>query len=146
MRNGGLHIEICWRFLFRGSQFVNVRSTGRVTGWACWPAIGLVVSWPFIVGCTWEKHEASLRPTIVQGISMLDESNIRAIARHVIAAHETWVDNAVYEVRRKGKGWSVIVWRIEGYDQSGKPQFVPGGHRVVQIDEKGRVTAYVAGR
>ncbi len=143
-------MRICWPFIFKGPLFVNLRTTADgETGCACRLAMGifgLTVSLLFIVGCTWQRHGTSLSATTAQDIGVLDESDIIVIAREAVAAHETWADKAIYEARREGKGWLVTVWRIEGHDQSGKPQFVPGGHRIVQIDEKGRVTAYLVGR
>lgn len=132
--------------LMRASKTTSI---GRGAGWVCWRAmgiLGLAVSCLLIVGCIWVRNKAPVSPTTKQGKRMLQESDIRAIARKAVTAHDTWAESAIYEVRREGSGWSVIVRRIEGYDQSGRPQFVPGGHRIVQIDDAGRVTAYIRGK
>ncbi|MCA9249962.1 MAG: hypothetical protein R3E58_00035 [Phycisphaerae bacterium] len=75
----------------------------------------------------------------------LDEAAAINIAKEAVAANEKWDLGAKYEARRDGEGWSVIVWRITGYDQDGSPQFTPGGHRIVSIDVDGKVTRYSIG-
>jgi hypothetical protein len=67
------------------------------------------------------------------------------IAKKAVAAHDTWADRAVYRVDHKGDGWAVSADRIEGYDASGNPQFVPGGDRLIIINKEGKVTEYFRG-
>jgi hypothetical protein len=76
----------------------------------------------------------------------LDEAAAINIAKEAVAANEKWDLDAKYKARREGEGWSVIVWRITGYDHDGSPQFTPGGHRIVSIDVDGKVTRYSIGR
>ena len=67
-----------------------------------------------------------------------DEKHIVEIARRAVAANDTWVEKAEFEIpRRDGTGWRVHVWRL--------PK-VWGGDRFVLIDEKGSVTAYLRGK
>jgi hypothetical protein len=75
----------------------------------------------------------------------IDEVRAIIIAQDAVAKNDTWGDRATYTAQRNGSGWSVLVRRIEGYDDSGKPLFAFGGHRLVLIDGKGNVTAYVRG-
>jgi hypothetical protein len=77
--------------------------------------------------------------------SGIDEVRAIIIAQDAVAKNDTWADRATYTAQRDGSGWSVLVREIEGYDESGKPIFVLGGHRLVRIDEKGNVTAYGRG-
>jgi hypothetical protein len=75
----------------------------------------------------------------------IDEVRAIIIAQDAVAKNDTWAGRATYSAQRDGSGWSILVRRIEGYDESGKPISVPGGHRLVLIDEKGNVTAYGRG-
>jgi hypothetical protein len=70
------------------------------------------------------------------------------IAKRAVKANDTWDGrpSATFEAAPDGEGWSVLVWRIVGYDSSGKPQFVPGGHRVITIDRDGNITGSMPGR
>ena len=89
------------------------------------------------VGCTPKPGTRTEgAPPIMSEVVALDEAKASAIARQVVATNGTWVNRATFEAKRDGSGWSVIVWRQP-------PVF--GGHRVVQIDERGRVTASIRG-
>ena len=79
------------------------------------------------------------------GIPAAEAARIVTIAKHAVAANDTWADLAEYEVQRNGHGWSVTAWRIEGHDFLGRAQFVWGGFRDIEIDENGTVTNYVSG-
>ncbi len=72
------------------------------------------------------------------GVSLSPEQVLK-IARDAVAANDTWVENAELETpeRMADGSWSVLVWRL--------PK-TPGGHRLILIDEKGNVTAYLRGR
>ena len=69
---------------------------------------------------------------------ILDEAKVIEIARQAVAANDAWVEKAEFErPRRRSDGsWSVFVWRL--------PK-VPGGHRLIVIDQNGRVTDYIRG-
>lgn len=73
------------------------------------------------------------------------DAKILPIARKAVAARETWADRATYTARRESNGWSVMVSRIAGYDQNGKPLFTPRGDRLIKIDQNGRIIAYIRG-
>ena len=75
----------------------------------------------------------------------VDETAAITIAKRAVASNDTWAERAVYEARSDGSGWSVTAYRIEGYDSSGKPNFVFGGDRTIHINETGAVTSYVRG-
>ena len=64
-----------------------------------------------------------------------EEARIIEIARRVVAANDTWVAHAEFEVpqRRPEGGWGVLVWRLPA---------TPGGFRLITIDETDSVTAY----
>ena len=92
--------------------------------------------------CTFPGHTISHVPegTVLPAASEvgpLDEVKAIALAREAVAANDSWADKATFEAKRDGAGWSVIAWR--------QPQ-VPGGYRVIQIDDKGKVTSYFYGR
>lgn len=71
--------------------------------------------------------------------NVLDEAKVLAIAREAVATNDTWVESAEFEPpKRKPDGsWSVLVWRF--------PK-TPGGHRLILIDEQGKVTEYLRGK
>ena len=72
--------------------------------------------------------------------SPLDLAKVAAIARQAVTTNDTWVARAEFETphhETDGSGWSVLVWRL--------PK-TPGGHRLILIDETGRVTAYIRGK
>ena len=78
--------------------------------------------------------------------SVLTEEEVIDIARKAVQANDTWAERAEFETTKNADHtWSVTVWRIEGYDEDGKPQFVPGGHRFITIDRQGQVTDYMRG-
>jgi len=62
-----------------------------------------------------------------------------AIARQAVATNDKWADRAEFQTpeRQPDGSWSVLVWRLPN---------VPGGHRLIRIDEKGRVKDYVRGQ
>ena len=77
----------------------------------------------------------------------LTEQQVLDIAHKAVQASDTWADRAKSEAKKNADGtWSVMVWRIEGYDKDGKPQFVPGGDRFITIDRRGKVTNYGRGK
>jgi hypothetical protein len=82
-------------------------------------------------GATWQ---VSTNETLV-----LDPAKVLAIAREAVATNDTWVDWAEFEApKREANGnWTVLVWRL--------PK-VPGGHRVVTIDDTGKIKTYFRGR
>jgi hypothetical protein len=86
------------------------------------------------VGCapTRGMHHAAV------GRSVLDKARVLAIARSAVAANDTWVARAEFETpeRLPDGSWTVYVWRI--------PK-TPGGHRLIRIDQKGRVKDYGRG-
>ncbi len=62
---------------------------------------------------------------VMQG-SVLTEEKVIEIARKAVQSNDAWADRAEFEAKKNAAGmWSVAVWRIEGYDKDGKPQFVP---------------------
>jgi hypothetical protein len=69
----------------------------------------------------------------------LDNARIIAIARQAVEANDTWADRAEFEApeRNADGSWSVLVWRL--------PK-TPGGHRLISIDQEGKVTSYTRGR
>jgi hypothetical protein len=75
----------------------------------------------------------------------LDEIRAIIIAQDAVAKNDTWADGATFSARRNGSGWSVLARHIESYDDSGKPRFAIGGHRLIAIDENGKVRTYGRG-
>jgi hypothetical protein len=67
----------------------------------------------------------------------LDEAKVVAIARQAVRTNDTWSSTASFEVRSNATGWAITVWR--------EPR-VPGGHRLIRIDQNGQVTACIRGR
>ena len=92
-----------------------------------------------VVGCA----RSGLAPKFAEARTP-EEARVVAIARKAVAQKETWAIGSSYCVpQRCSNGWTVIVCQIEGYDQNGKPRLVPGGYRMLSIDESGAVTDYV---
>ena len=90
-----------------------------------------------VVGCSPKSDtQRQAAPSTTNALVVLDEAGVIAIARHAVSTNDTWVDRATFEVKRDGSGWRVFVQRhpIEF-----------GGDRVIQIDETGRVIAYLRG-
>ena len=102
-----------------------------------------VIGLTFLLGCAEKRAPVPMAKTETKPI--LTTNAVVQIAREAVAKNDTWADHATYEASHGTNGWSVMVWRIEGYDTNGKPQFVPGGHRFVQMDEAGKVTSYFRG-
>jgi hypothetical protein len=103
------------------------------------PLFLLIVGLGLVAGCAHRRHADTNAVFPVSDKSVvLNEARVSEIARQAVAANDTWVDRAEFEPpkRRADGTWSVLVWRL--------PK-VPGGHRVVVIDENGRVTAYIRG-
>ena len=92
------------------------------------------------IGCS-PKSETGRQPassTVTNGVANeVDEAMAIAIARQAVSTNDTWVKRATFEAKRDGSGWSVFVQRhpIEF-----------GGHRIVKIDETGKVTRYIRGK
>jgi len=77
---------------------------------------------------------------------MVTEEKAIELAAQAVAQNDTWADRATYKAKQEDDGtWSVMVWRITGYDTNGKPQFTPGGHRLVLVSSTGEVTKYIRG-
>ena len=70
--------------------------------------------------------------------NVLDAATVLEIARAAVSKNDTWVDRAEFETpeRQPDGSWSVLVWRLPA---------VPGGHRMILINEKGQVSAYMRG-
>lgn len=68
----------------------------------------------------------------------IDETRAVIIAQDAVRKNDSWIDRAEFGTpHRKSNGsWRVLVWRL--------PK-VPGGHRLILIDAKGNVTAYIRG-
>ncbi|MGZ4974153.1 MAG: hypothetical protein ACXWDN_15435 [Limisphaerales bacterium] len=88
-----------------------------------------------VAGCT--RHHNSAPANVALP---LDSAKVLAIARHEIATKETWDNQAEFETPKyhtNTSSWSVFVWRLPKR---------PGGHRLIRIDETGRVTDYIDGK
>ena len=89
----------------------------------------------FTVGCSSGSNEKRM----ADSNGTLDNARIIAIARQAVEANDTWADRADFEApeRNADGSWSVLVWRL--------PK-TPGGHRLISIDQEGKVTSYTRGR
>jgi hypothetical protein len=99
----------------------------------------LFVGLGLVSGCAHRQGDgAAMAPPAAGQRVIVDEAKVLEIARQAVALNDTWVDRAEFErpKRQPDGSWSVLVWRL--------PK-VPGGHRVIRIDENGRVTAYIRG-
>ncbi len=76
----------------------------------------------------------------------LNEDKAIQIAEQIVRKNEDWADSAKYEAMKNGNKWSVTAWRIVGYDDSGSPLFVPGGYRLIIINQDGDVENYYIGQ
>ncbi|MDB6121434.1 MAG: hypothetical protein JWQ71_427, partial [Pedosphaera sp.] len=96
-----------------------------------------------IAGCAHHQGSTSLQPRA--GAATLTTNQVIQIAKGAVAKNDNWAERATYDASHETNGWSVMVWRIVGYDQNGKPLFVPGGHRLIQIDDQGQIKNYFRG-
>jgi hypothetical protein len=94
-----------------------------------------------VTGCKPNLSEpgASSQVSTNGTLVVLDHAKVLAIAREAVATNDTWLDRAEFETpERQADGtWSVLVWRV--------PK-VPGGHRLITIDDKGKIKNYIRGR
>jgi hypothetical protein len=104
----------------------------------------LIVLTAVVAGCAQKSHQepetspqTDVSPPTVAEPGVLDEAKAIAIAREAVATNDTWVKRTTFDAMQDGKGWTVMVWR--------EPR-TPGGHRLVQIDNDGKVTAYIRGQ
>ena len=91
------------------------------------------------VGCAPKSSTSTERaPSTTTEAGVLDKAKVLAIARQAVSTNDSWLDRAEFQTpeRRPDGSWSVLVWRL--------PK-VPGGYRLILIDEKGRVTTYDRG-
>jgi PBP1b-binding outer membrane lipoprotein LpoB len=100
----------------------------------------LIAALCVIAGCGHRPHadtETTAAATVQT--TSLTAAQVLAIARQAVATNDTWLDRAEFETpRRQPDGsWSVLVWRL--------PKS-PGGHRFININDKGQVTSYFRGR
>lgn len=99
----------------------------------------------FMLGCE-EKEKRGSNTVAGAGTKpVLTTNMVIQIAKEAVAKNDTWADRATYQASHGTNGWSVMVWRIGGYDADGKPLFSPGGHRSIEIDEAGNVKNYFRG-
>src|SRR5262249_12953531 len=123
-----------------GRAPVSARPKIPLWGRRLFTSVAAVAVWLGAVGCWFSPHTSPTpaAPTPANAANRVENDVARtvAIAREAVDATDTWVDRATLEARREGSGWSVIVWR--------EPRVV-GGHRLVQIDQTGKVTSYLRG-
>jgi hypothetical protein len=103
----------------------------------------LLLGLALLAGCT-KPHGSSVAQS-ASNSGMLTTNQVIQIAKEAVAKNDTWANRATYDASHGTNGWSVMVWRIAGYGPDGKPQFVPGGHRFIQIDNQGKVVNYFRG-
>jgi hypothetical protein len=84
---------------------------------------------------------ASERPSAI----FLDETRAIEIARKEIERRESWGDKTLYEARREGQEWHILVLRVD-HAPDGTEVFTYGGHRLVIVDGEGKVIRYILGR
>jgi len=88
-----------------------------------------------LLGCA--RPSPTVTASAEKPAAALDEAKAITIARQALSTNDTWSKTATFEVRPDGSGWTVTAWR--------EPR-VPGGHRLIRIDQNGQVTAYIRGR
>jgi len=96
--------------------------------------LSLILFATVVVGCS------RTSPTPTPGGAVLDEARVLAVARAAVATDDSWIDRPEFQTphhETNGSGWSVLVWRL--------PK-MPGGHRLILINETGRVTDYIRGK
>lgn len=71
-------------------------------------------------------------------IGFLDEAAVLTIAKRAVTTNDTWVSQAEFGTPKRAVAglWTVSVWRIPAE---------PGGHRLIMIDQEGRVISYIRG-
>lgn len=91
-----------------------------------------------LAGCAKQPEQPATMVSPATNATMaLDEARVITIARQAVSTNDTWSKTATFEVRSDGSGWTVTAWR--------EPR-VPGGHRLIRIDQNGQMTAYIRGR
>jgi hypothetical protein len=99
----------------------------------------LIAELGLVVGCGHCPDAVTkATPPVAGQTTALRDTQVLAIARLAVATNDTWLDRAEFETpRRQADGsWSVLVWRL--------PK-VPGGHRVINMNDKGQVMSYFRG-
>lgn len=90
----------------------------------------------FSVACTSQSD----RSAEIEPVGKLSATQALEVARRAVAENDTWLDRAEFESPQRNSenaGWSVMVWRL--------PK-TPGGHRLIEIDDAGKVIAYHRGK
>ncbi len=102
--------------------------------------VRILVLAALVTGCKPHVRELAAPSQVsTKGTLVLDEAKVLAVAREAVTTNDTWVDRAEFErPKQQADGtWSVLVWRV--------PK-VPGGHRLITIDEAGKIKDYFRGR
>jgi hypothetical protein len=86
------------------------------------------------------------RPAVLSGYVRLDDPSLTADVANAIQTAKTHLEktdgqpvDAMYKVTKTASGFDVHVEYVTGYDTSGQPMFVPGGHCNVVISTQGSV-------
>jgi uncharacterized lipoprotein YajG len=99
-----------------------------------------------MAGCGKTPAPPNAKATNAPAAATEGEKLAIASAKKAVAANDDWANEAVYEVKPDGEGWTVLVQRIVAYDREGNPMFAPGGNRLVRLDKTGKVTEYMRGQ
>ena len=85
-------------------------------------------------------------PAVLPGYVRSDDPNLTADVAEVIQTARTHLEktggqpiDAMYKVTTMASGFDVHVLYVTGYDTSGQPVFIPGGHCNVVISNQGSV-------
>ncbi len=99
-----------------------------------------------IVGCSQSQKAVPAKQTILPGYVRPDDPAITAAVAKAIStakAHLEKTDgrpvDAFYKATKTTNGFDVHVEYVTGYDSSGQPIFIPGGHCHVVISDEGVV-------
>jgi hypothetical protein len=89
----------------------------------------------FTVGCSSVSDEKRM----VDSHDAPDKIRIIEIARQAVEANDSWADRAEFQapVKNADGSWSILAYRI--------PK-TPGGHRLITINQEGKITSYTRGK
>jgi hypothetical protein len=124
---------------------MDEKPDGKRWPWCIW----LVILATCLIGCgpspeptartRRSPDHAEMTRQAASAVGVLDEARVLAIARKAVATNDTWLDRAEFDtpIKQPDGSWGIVVWRL--------PK-TPGGHRLITIDDKGKVKDYMRGK
>ena len=99
-----------------------------------------------VSGCSAPAPPLPSAPAVLPGYVRFDDPSLTADVTKAIQTAKTHLEktagqpvDAMYKVTKTASGFDVHVEYVTGYDNSGQPVFIPGGHCNVVISTQGSV-------